>query len=170
MYKFSNPEHTRVTDLDTGTRDIAPGVWLWDRYQDWVASGGVTEPWRTTAEVLTANQKLMKDAIIGREEQRNSRKIEHPQIAGAFFKPSTKIDRIIGRSDELANADPLPVNGGAFDDIDDNPVPMTVGQLKKLRNAVIDREEANYVNRKLHVKEMMKLATPLTYDYSGGWS
>lgn len=122
------------------------------------------------AEKLAADQALMKDAIKGKEAQRNNRKIEHPQIAGKFFEPSAKIDRIIGRSDALANTDPLPTNGGCFDDVDEVPVPMTVGQLKKLRNAIIDREEANYVNRKFHITEMKKLADPLTYDYTGGWS
>ena len=94
----------------------------------------------------------------------------HRQSEGAFFKPSPKIDKIIGRSEALANIDPLPTNGGCFDDIDENPVPMTVGQLKKLRNAIIDREEANYLVRKQHIKNMKLAANPLTYDYTTGWN
>ena len=123
-----------------------------------------------TEAKLKADQDLVRDAIIGKEEQKNSRKIEHPQIAGAFFKPSPKIDKIIGRSEALANIDPLPTNGGCFDDIDENSVPMTVGQLKKLRNAIIDREEANYLVRKQHIKNMKLAANPLTYDYTTGWN
>ena len=119
---------------------------------------------------LEERQRVIRDAIFGKEEQRNSRKIEHPQIPGAFFKPSDKIDKIIGRSDALNNSDPLPTNGGSFDDIDENPVPMTVGQLKKLRNAIIDRVEANYLVRKQHIKDMKLVANPLIYDYTTGWN
>lgn len=122
------------------------------------------------AAKLAADQSIMKDAIKGKEAQRNGRKIEHPQIAGAFFYPDSKIDKIIGRSDALNNTDPLPTNGGCFDDIDENPVPMTVGQLKKLRNAIVDRDELNYLNRKAHIKAMKLVIDPLTYDYSGGWA
>jgi hypothetical protein len=122
------------------------------------------------AALLKQQQNLMVDAIKGLESARNNRKIEHPQIAGAFFEPSSKIDKIIGRSDALANAVPLPTNGGCFDDIDENPVPMTVGQLKKLRNAIVDREELNYLNRKAHIAAMKLVSAPLTYDYSGGWA
>ena len=119
---------------------------------------------------ITAAQEVIKDAIKGKEASKSDRKIEHPQIPGAFFKPSPKIDKILMRSDALANTDPLPINGGCFDDIDENPIPMTVGQLKKLRNAIIDREEANYRVRKQHIKNMKLAVDPLTYDYSTGWN
>lgn len=156
--------------------DLHPSQCAWfmsepERYQ-WTGSTIEEVPtWNdeVLARKLETNRELMKDAIKGKEASRNDRKIEHPQIPGAFFKPSAKIDKILARSSDLANSDPLPKNNGCFDDIDDNPVPMTVGQLKKLRNAIIDREEDNYAVRKQHIKNMLLAADPLAYDYNTGW-
>ena len=140
-----------------------------DGYSLVVANGRVTIA-AAPLSPLAERQAIARDAIKGKEAQKNAKKIEHPQIAGVFFEPTGKIDKIIGRSDALANSDPLPTNGGCFDDVGENPIPMTVGQLKKLRNAIIDREEANYQNRKAHVSAMKAAPDPLTYDYSGGWA
>ena len=138
------------------------------RYQ-WTGTALIEYPgW--AADKLAADKSLMRDAIKGKEATKNSRKIEHPDITGAFFEPSTKIQRTLDRYDDLVNAAPLPINGGCLDDIDENPVPMTIGKLKKLRNAIVDREDANYLVRKNHIKAMKLLADPLTYDYSGGWA
>lgn len=51
MYKFSNEEHTAVTNLETGASGIHPGVWMWQVYQDWVAAGGITQPYKTPQEL-----------------------------------------------------------------------------------------------------------------------
>ena len=54
--------------------------------------------------------EIMKDAIRGKEAQKNERRIEHPNIAGSFFKWSARIERLISRSEDLANTDPIPTN------------------------------------------------------------
>lgn len=51
MYKYSNKEHTVVTNLDTGASGIHPGNWMWKDYQDWVAAGETTQPWKTEQEL-----------------------------------------------------------------------------------------------------------------------
>lgn len=142
------------------------------RYQ-WTGTALIEYPgWvdELAAAKLAADQKIMRDAIKGKESTKNSRKIEHPDISGAFFEPSDKIQRTLDRYDDLVNTYPLPINGGCWDDIDEKPVPMTIGKLKKLRNAIVDREDANFLVRKNHIKAMKLLADPLTYDYSGGWA
>jgi len=125
---------------------------------------------RAAAVRLELGQSIMRIAIKAKENARNVRKIEHPDIPGAFFDPSDKIQRMLDRYDDIANTDPLPINNGCWDDIDENPVAMTIGKLKHLRNAFVDREEANYQTRKAHIKAMKLLADPMLYDYSGGWA
>lgn len=51
MYKFADKDNTTVTNLETGTTGIRPGNWQWDKYQEWVATGGITEPFLTIQEV-----------------------------------------------------------------------------------------------------------------------
>lgn len=60
MYKYSNPEHTAVSNLETGATGIHRGVWMWEEYEAWVAQGGVTLPYdertpeQVAADVLAA--------------------------------------------------------------------------------------------------------------------
>jgi len=65
MYKFSNKEHTAVTNLTTGASGIHPGVWMWEQYQEWAKAGGVTEAFDTrTAAEIAAEEKAKEDAVI----------------------------------------------------------------------------------------------------------
>jgi hypothetical protein len=57
MYKYSNKEHTAVTNLETGASGIHPGVWMWEQYQEWVANGGVPEAFDT---IPLADKKVTK--------------------------------------------------------------------------------------------------------------
>jgi hypothetical protein len=57
MYKYSNAEHTAVTNLETGASGIHPGVWMWEHYQEWLANGGVTEAFDT---IPLADKKVTK--------------------------------------------------------------------------------------------------------------
>lgn len=64
MYKFSNKEHTKVMDLITGTTGIHPGVWRWEKYEEWVDAGGVTEPYKTDEEKLQERLERNKQKAI----------------------------------------------------------------------------------------------------------
>lgn len=173
MAKWARMDGNVVAELtlDDPTGKFHPDV-IWVRCPNATRVGWLKDGENFTPPVIPLAQlkALMKDAIKGREAQKSGRKIEHPNIAGSFFEPSSRIDRVLARCEGMANTDPLPVGGGAFDDINENPVPMTVRQLKNLRDAIVDREYANYLNRKDHIKSMMLQADPLAYDYSGGWS
>lgn len=52
MYKYANVEQTAVCVPSKGIYGITPGVYLWDEYQEWLADGGVTEPWKSGEELL----------------------------------------------------------------------------------------------------------------------
>lgn len=55
MYKYSNKDNNSVDNLATGTIGIHPGNWMWQIYQDWVAAGGITQPWKTQQELKDEN-------------------------------------------------------------------------------------------------------------------
>jgi hypothetical protein len=164
-----NGEVVEVTNADPAGR-FHPSL-SWTPCPNTVKPGWMVAGASYTAPVLALDQaqQIMRDAIKGREAQRNDRRIEHPTLTGSFFMPSERINKILSRAVDLVNADPIPTTAGALDDVNEVPVPMTVGQLKKLRDAFIDREEANYENRKRHIKAMLLEPDPLVYDYSGGW-
>lgn len=61
MYKYSNKEQTAVTNLETGVSHITPSNWMWKEYQEWVASGGVTSPYKSDEELLL-EAKVAKNA------------------------------------------------------------------------------------------------------------
>lgn len=58
MYKYSNAEHTAVTNLETGATGIHPGVWMWEQYQEWVNAGGITEAFETRSPEQVAADEL----------------------------------------------------------------------------------------------------------------
>jgi hypothetical protein len=60
MYKFSNPQHTAVRNLETGTTNICPGVWMWGQYQEWVVAGGITLPYDDRTPQQIAADTLAK--------------------------------------------------------------------------------------------------------------
>jgi hypothetical protein len=122
------------------------------------------------AKRLARKKKRMAEKIEDEENRRNLLPIEHPNGSGLFHKTTETIKRIIDRYADLADTDPFPHNNGKWDDADGNPVPITMGELKQLWNAIIDRGTMNYGVRKYHIKEMKKLADPETYDFSGGWA
>jgi hypothetical protein len=172
MAKYARIDGGVVAEIisDNPSGKYHPGI-VWVQCTNDVQIGWVYFSGSFAVPVIPIDEarRIMRDAIKGKEIQKSSRKIEHPSIAGPFFDVSDKINKILTRSDALSNTDPLPTNGGCFDDVNEVSVPMTVVQLKRLRNAIIDREEANYINRKNHIKAMMLSADPLNYDYSGGW-
>lgn len=51
MYKYSTKDSNSVTNLATGATGITPGNWMWQVYQDWVAAGGITQPYKTSQEL-----------------------------------------------------------------------------------------------------------------------
>ena len=65
MYKYSNAEHTAVKNLTTGATGIHPGVWMWEQYQEWVNTGGVTEAFETRSPEQVAADELQtwRDAV-----------------------------------------------------------------------------------------------------------
>lgn len=62
-YKFNNEEQTQVINTETGQRCINPSVYLWKDYEDWVAAGGVTDPYKSEAELL-AEAKIAKNQEV----------------------------------------------------------------------------------------------------------
>jgi len=120
---------------------------------------------------MTLGQKrdAMESLIISEEDRRNLLPIEHPNGSGKFHKTTETIKRIVDRYASLADGEPFPHNGGCWDDADGNPILMTMGGLRQLWNAIIDRGTYNYGVRKYHISEMLKLTDPTIYDFSGGW-
>ncbi|MDO5674773.1 MAG: hypothetical protein Q4G66_07655 [bacterium] len=52
MYKFENAENSSVCIPSAGVFCIHPGTYRWKEYEEWVANGGETLPWRTEEELL----------------------------------------------------------------------------------------------------------------------
>jgi hypothetical protein len=123
------------------------------------------------AIALGTAQASMNAAIVAEEDRRSWLPIEHPSLSGVYHKVTEAISNTKERYKAVCAAgDALPINGGCWDDVDGNPVPMTYGGLCDLWNAIYDRAAVNYGVRKYHITEMLKLADPTTYDYSGGWA
>lgn len=65
MYKFADKDHKTVANLITGASGIRPGNWMWEQYQMWVESGGVTEPFDArTSEQVMADEKVDQEREI----------------------------------------------------------------------------------------------------------
>lgn len=64
MYKYSCADEKTVTNLETGATGIHPGGWMWEEYQNWIASGGITEPFdaRSPSEILGADKARVQAA------------------------------------------------------------------------------------------------------------
>jgi len=121
------------------------------------------------ALALAAAQEQMTAAIIAEEDRRSWLPIEHPNGSGVFHKSTSAITETIHRFAGITPTDPLPINGGNWDDVNGTPVPFTYQDLIDLRNAIYDRAAYNYGVRKYHVAAMLASADPLSYDFSGGW-
>jgi hypothetical protein len=67
-YKYANPEHTAVNDLEKGNYNIRPGVWMWKEVEEWVAQGNTIEDFETPTEALT-KAKAEKEKEIAKEKQ-----------------------------------------------------------------------------------------------------
>lgn len=63
MYKYSNKEHTTVTNVETGASGIHPGNWMWRGYQDWIVAGGITEPFQSKEELLAQELQLIDEGV-----------------------------------------------------------------------------------------------------------
>ena len=63
-YKFANPEHTFVNDLERGMFGIHPGVHLWAEVEDFLKAGGVIEAFETPTEALTKATKEAEGALV----------------------------------------------------------------------------------------------------------
>lgn len=62
-YKFANPEHTFVNDLEEGIYGIHPGVHLWKNVQDWLDDGNTIEDYQTEPEKLAIYLKGVEDKL-----------------------------------------------------------------------------------------------------------
>lgn len=49
-YKFAKADSTSVNDTEEGIHGIHPGIYLWDRVQQWVKEGNTIEPFETPEE------------------------------------------------------------------------------------------------------------------------
>ena len=64
MYKFENKEQSSVSIPSKGMFSIHPGTYEWQKYEDWLAEGGVTEPWKTEEELLQDAKQLKQNEIL----------------------------------------------------------------------------------------------------------
>lgn len=59
-YKYADAEHTAVNNLETGQSFIRPGNYLWIAYLEWIAAGGVTEPFDSRSpDEIAAEEKAI---------------------------------------------------------------------------------------------------------------
>lgn len=119
------------------------------------------------AEALEMKRAKVTAEIVAEEDKRSYLPIEHN---GHTYKVSSALQdtKLILIGADLT--DQLPLNNGAWDDVDGIPVPMTVGEFYALAQAAYTRGAQNYAVRKAHIAAMLQLADPLNYDYSGGWA
>lgn len=173
MYKFSNPEHTKVTNILTNTYEISPSSWLWEEYQNWVDEGGVTLPYRTPEEAQLEVKNEIKNTAISKRYS--------GILIGTYWLPTdpdSRIEYIILK--DLARD--LFAAGGLLNDqvivdgdqveletIDGLLIPITLRRVKLLVEAlqVLDRRLKRVA--KYHIAQMLLSSDPLQYDYSTGW-
>lgn len=62
-YKFTDKNQTAVMNTETGYSGIKPGVWMWEQYLEWAASGGITDPHETSEEIEDNERKAELTAI-----------------------------------------------------------------------------------------------------------
>lgn len=177
MYKYSNTEHTAVTNLETGTSGIHPGVWMWEQYQEWVAAGGVTEAFdtRTSQEILDEAIQKKSSEIISYGDTQDIKPFEYPELSGVFYKVTDAIINTIKYCEvlNLVDSDPIPVNGGNWDNVDGTvSTPMTIGVLKDLYKTGYEIPSHNYGVAKSHIGAVSSLTSVEDvegYDHTTGW-
>lgn len=165
-------------DRDPGTDEF--DKWLQKEQSAWFRENPERYIWSGTGiseysgwEVEQAQEKLLLDQgkmtaeIMAEEDRRSYLPLAHN---GHTYKVSSAIQdtKLIILGSELT--DPIPLNGGCWDDVEGAPVPMTVGEFYALAQAAYTRGAMNYAVRKAHIVAMKELEDPTIYDYSGGWA
>jgi hypothetical protein len=173
MYKFSNPEHTKVTNILTNTYEISPSSWLWEEYQNWVDEGGVTLPYRTPEEAQLEVKTEIKNTAISKRYS--------GILIGTYWLPTdpdSRIEYIILK--DLARDlyesgygidTPIIVDGDEveLESMDGVFVVATIRKVKILIKTLqaLDRRLRRVA--KYHIAQMLLAENPLQYDYSTGW-
>ena len=176
-YKFANPEHTEVNNITTGSMGIHPGNWMWEEYQEWLQTGGTTEPFetRTPEQIRTDIQKEIWEQIKTERLARNDGGVLvdgywfhsdlHSRIQYLGLKDDAK------DTDERLDTDTLVIDAenvlwktmsGAF-------VPMTRKRVKDIVAAVKVLDKRLFKAAEIHRMTMEASADPESYDYSTGW-
>ncbi|MGB3222517.1 MAG: hypothetical protein WBB23_06930 [Desulforhopalus sp.] len=118
--------------------------------------------------------------IINHCNQLDTKPFEYPEGSGVFYKVTNAIKETIDFCElsGCVDTDPLPVNGGNWDNIDGTiSTPMTVAELKALYIHGYGIPAHNYSNMKAHIATLKLLAGNENvlpeeignYDYSTGW-
>jgi hypothetical protein len=177
MYKYSDPEHTKVTNTSENIYDIHPGSFLWEDYLQWVAEGGVTEAFDTRSDLEklqdAISEKIQEITAYG--DNKDLQPFEYPSESGVFYKVTDAVLNTIQYCNLLgtADSDPLPMNGGKWDNYNGTvSTSMTLGDLKNLYKAGYEVPAYNYGVLKSHIFAVMQLTTVEaveSYDFTENW-
>lgn len=172
-YKFSDPAHQTVTNLDTGYSGIGPASQMWEDYQEFLANGGVTQPYKTLAEYQDEMRLVIKAESLNRRYG--------GILVGTYWVPTDPDSRIeylvlkeLARDLYAAGAaldDPIIVDGDQVEveAMNGTMIPATIRKVKLLMEAlhILDRRLKRVA--KYHISQMLLAPDPLKYDYSAGW-
>ena len=81
-YKFANPEHTFVNDLEKGMFGIHPQVHLWAEVLAYVDGGGVIEDFETPEEKM---EKALKETEQTLSQEKKAIKTQGLLVNGILF-------------------------------------------------------------------------------------
>lgn len=175
MYKFSNKEHSAVTNLNTGVSGIHPGVQLWEEYQQWVNNGGITEPFDTRSpEEIDVD---VKARIWGQiKAERSRRKAGGIKVGTNFFHSDEQsliqhLGLTIGAMQALQAGGTLEtvLSPTPWKTMGGEKVPMTVAMAFSVFQEGVVLDGTLYTIAEQHKAAMEASPNPAAYDYSTGW-
>lgn len=173
MYKFANLESTLVTDLETGVTNISPSVSQWEKYEAWVAGGGVTEPFMTLIGKQRSMRSLIKTFAYGRREgglNVNTYWLQSDidsRLRYFALMDEVRIMRLTGALDTTSVViDSAPATWFTLDDVE---IPITCKRVELILAALKVLDQRLIRVTKYHVNQMLQAADPFAYDFSAGW-
>lgn len=98
MYKFANEEETEVNNLITKTYCINSSTYHWEQYEEWLAEGNSTEPYKTQAELDydTEQEQLIAnllERVFELEEAKKAEGLNDLTVTEARGWISNKMDK-----------------------------------------------------------------------------
>jgi hypothetical protein len=170
MYQFEDKEMRTVMNLDTGERNIHPGVWKWKIYQEYLAAGGITLLPEVTTDRDVAN-------IVSRIKEKSlSCMFEGVKIGKTWYNTDNE-NRLryslihghaVRKLIEGEKGDYL-IPGVTIFDCHGNEVQVSLRLMFDIVDTIMVNDQKIAQAAANHSKKVGESLEPTRYDFSSGW-